>query len=99
MSSSAPEGSRRNWRCQRAARTSPTTRTRWGNLGVEKNSRTAKRYTIPATADQAMKDGPPLSPKLREQIVRATDNITPSTYTLLDGVTFTVLLCPSVIVP
>jgi hypothetical protein len=58
---------------------------------------------MPETANKAMKDGPPLSSglrdKLREQIVNARHNIAPSTYTLLDGVNFKVLPCPSVIVP
>ena len=88
---------------------------------------------MPATAKEAMNDGPPLSPKLREQIVSATHKMRPSAYTfeelaqngrgvnratqraseflcclvariralcaLLDGVNFTVLPCPSVIVP
>ena len=37
----------------------------------------------------AMKDGPPLSPKVREQIVSATHKMAPSTYTLVEGVNFT----------
>src|SRR4051794_23023599 len=73
--------------------------TRRGNLGVEKNSRIAKRYTMPATAKEPMKDGPPLPPELSEQIVSATHKMTPSTHTLLDGVNFTVLPCPSAILP
>src|SRR5712691_2860769 len=78
-----------------AARTSPMTTTRRENRGVAKNSRTAKRYTMPATVKEAMKYGPPLSPKLREQIVSATHNVAPSMYTLHAGVIFTILLCPS----
>ena len=39
-----------------------------------------------------MKDGPPRSLKLREQIVSATHNMTPSTYTLHSGVIFTIAL-------
>ena len=54
---------------------------------------------MPASVKEAMKYGPPLSPKLREQIVSATHNVAPSMYTLHSGVTFTVLPCPSVIVP
>jgi hypothetical protein len=54
---------------------------------------------MPAPAKEAMKDGPPRSPQLREQIVSATHKMAPSTYTLLDGVSFTALPCPSVIVP
>jgi hypothetical protein len=46
-----------------------------------------------------MKYGPPLSPKLREQIVSATHNVAPSMYTLHAGVIFTILLRPSEIVP
>src|SRR6266576_1206705 len=81
--------------CHPAARTSPITTTRRENLGVAKNSRIAKRYTIPASVKEAMKYGPPLSPKLREQIVSAMHNVRPRTYTLHSGVTFTVLLRPS----
>src|SRR6266852_9361387 len=95
MSSSEPGGVSRNGTCHRAANTSPLTMTRCGNLGVEKNSRIAKRYAIPASVKEAMKYGPPLSPKLREQIVSATHNVAPSAYTLCSGVIFTVLLCPS----
>ena len=64
------------------------------NLGVAKNSRTAKRYAIPASVKEAMKYGPPRSPKLREQMVSATTKVAPSTYTLHSGVTFTVLSVP-----
>src|SRR6266852_7573058 len=101
MSSSAPGGTRRNSMCHTAARTSPMTTTRRGNIGVaraprpRKNSRIAKRYAIPATDRDTMKYGPPLSPKLREQIVSATHNVAPSMDTLHAGVIFTVLLCPS----
>src|ERR1700694_440184 len=85
--------------CHTAARTSPMTTTRRANLGVAKNSRIAKRYTMPASVKEAMKYGPPRSPKLPEQMVSATHNVAPSAYTLHWGVTFTVLLCPSGIVP
>jgi hypothetical protein len=56
---------------------------------------------MPATVKEAMKYGPPLSPKLREQIVSATHNVAPSMYTLRAGVIFTmtVLPCPSGTVP
>src|SRR5881397_879257 len=77
--------------CHTAARTSPMTTTLRGNLGVAKNSRIAKRYAMPASAKEAMKYGPPLSPKLREQIVSATHNVAPSVYTLHSGVIFTFL--------
>ena len=63
------------------------------NFGAAKNSRIAKRYAIPASVKEAMKYGPPLSPKLREQIVSATHNVPPSMYTLHSGVTFTILPC------
>ncbi len=43
---------------------------------------------MPATVKEVMKHGPPLSPKLREQIVSATHNAAPSTYTLCAGVVF-----------
>src|SRR6266851_5533223 len=97
MSSSAPEGSRRNSMCHTAARTSPMTTTRRANLGVPKNSRIVKRYAMPASAREPMKYGPPLSPKLRAQIVSATHNVAPSMYTLHAGVIFTIsiLPCPS----
>src|SRR5438552_15088781 len=85
--------------CHTAARTSPMNTTRRemrrSNLGVAKNSRIAKRYATPASVKKAMKYGPPLSPKLREQIVSATHDVAPSVYTLHSGVTFTVLQCPS----
>ena len=78
------------------------TTTRRGNPGVaraprpRKNSRIANRYAMPASVKEAMKPGPPLSPKLREQIVSATHNVAPSMYTLHSGVTFTVFRYPSV---
>jgi len=71
--------------------------TRRSNLGVAKNSRIAKRYAIPASVREAMKYGPPLSPKVREQIVSATHNVAPSMYTLHAGVIFTILPCPFLI--
>src|SRR5690348_6732921 len=46
-----------------------------------------------------MKCDPPLSPKLREQIVSATHAAAPRVYTLHSAVTFTVLQRPFVIVP
>jgi hypothetical protein len=51
---------------------------------------------MPASVKEAMKYGPPLSPKLREQIVSATHNVAPSMYTLHAGVIFiiTMLPCP-----
>ena len=46
-----------------------------------------------------MKNGPPRSPKLREQIVSATHNVAPNRHTLHAGVIFiitiTILPCPS----
>src|SRR5213592_4361411 len=84
--------------CHTAAKTSPRMTTRRGKIGVAKNSRIAKRYTMPASVKEAMKYGPPRSPKLREQIVSATHNVAPSMYTLHSGVTFTVFPCPSAIV-
>src|SRR4029077_3160841 len=96
-SSSEPGGVSRNGTCHRAANTSPMTMTRCGNLGVEKNSRIAKRYAMPASVKEAMKYGPPRSPKLREQIVSATHNVAPTMYTLHAGVIFTIAIlpCPS----
>ena len=44
---------------------------------------------MPATVKEAMKYGPPRSPKLREQMVSATHNVAPSTYTLHSGEIFT----------
>src|SRR5579864_9052389 len=81
--------------CHTAARTRPTTTTRRGNPFVEKNSRIASRYAMPASVNHAMKCGPPLSPKLREQMVSATHNVAPSAYTLHSGVIFTILPWPS----
>src|SRR5713101_4723683 len=97
MSSSGPGGTRRNAMCHTAARTSPMTTTRRENLDVAKNSRIAKRYATPASVKEAMKYGPPRSPKLREQMVSATHNVAPSMYTLHAGVIFTItiLQCPS----
>ena len=73
------------------------TTTRRSNLGVAKNSRIAKRYAIPASVNEAMKYGPPLSPKVWEQIMSVAHNVAPRTYTLRSEVTFTitVLPCPS----
>src|SRR5580692_6079040 len=99
MSSSGPGGIRRNAICHTAAKMSPMTMTRFGNIGVEENSRTARRYTMPAIVKEEMKYGPPLSPKLREHMVSATHNVAPSAYTLHAGVTFTGLLCPSATAP
>src|SRR5713101_7644374 len=80
--------------CQTAARTSKVTTTRRENLDVAKNSRIAKRYATPASVKEAMKYGPPLSPKLREQMVSATHNMAPSMYTLHAGVMFTITVLP-----
>ena len=68
------------------------TTTRGPNVGVAKNSRIAKRYTIPASVKEAMKYGPPRSPKLREQIVSATHNVVPRMYTLHAGVIFVITI-------
>jgi hypothetical protein len=75
------------------------TTTRRANVGVANNSRMAKRYTMPASVKEAMKYGPPRSPKFREQIVSAKHNVAPSTYILRSRVTFTILRSLSVIVP
>src|ERR1700730_11799809 len=93
MSSSEPEGCRRNATCHTTARTSPMTTTRRENFGVAKNSRIAKRYATPVSVKEPMKYGPPRSPKLREQTVSATHNEAPSKYTLHAGVIFTIILC------
>src|SRR2546421_954958 len=89
MSSSKPGGVRRNWKCHRADSARPKTRTRFGNSGAEKSSRMARRYAAPATARGIKKDGSPLRPKSREQIVSDTSKITPSPYNLYEGVSFT----------
>jgi len=65
------------------------TTTRRGKFGVAKNSRTTNKYAMPASVKEAMKYGPPLSQKLREQVVSATSKIAPSKYTLHSGVIFT----------
>jgi hypothetical protein len=49
---------------------------------------------MPASVKEAMKYGPPLSPKLREQIVSATHNVAPSVYSLHVGVIFTITILP-----
>ena len=67
------------------------TTTRRSNLDVAKNSRIANRYAMPAIVKEAKKYGPPLSPKLREQMVSATHNVAPSAYSLHEGVSFTAL--------
>src|ERR1700720_3310426 len=82
-----------------AARTSPTTTTRRENVGVAKNSRIAKRYAMPAIVKEAMKYGPPRSPKLREQMASATHNAAPSMYTLHSRVISTILPYPPETVP
>src|SRR5229473_592280 len=89
MSSSKPGGIRRNWKCQKADSARPKTRTRLENSGVEKSSRMAKRYATPATDRGMKKDGSPLRPKSREQIVSDTSKTAPSPYSLCDGVSFT----------
>src|SRR5215471_20489948 len=88
MSSSGPEGWSRKRTCHTAASASPTTSTRFGNAGVEKNSRTASRYAAPATASGTRNDGAPKLLKLREQIVSATSIVAPSRYTLHVGLIF-----------
>src|SRR5271170_1218919 len=88
MSSSGPVGTRRNSTLHTAARMSPNTTTPRENFDAAKNSRIAKRYTTPATVKEAMKVDPPRSPKLREQMVNAAYNATPSTQTLHAGVIF-----------
>jgi len=95
MSSSKPGDASRNGTCHTAANTSPTTITRCGKLGVEKNSRIASRYETPATPRGMMKGNSPGVLSLREQIVSATSRMAPSPYTLTDGVSFTVLSCSS----
>jgi len=89
ISSSEPGGINRNKRCHRAASTSPMMMTRFGNLGVEKNSRMARRYTTPATDRGMMENASPWPLNLREQIVNATSKMVPSPYNLRDGVSFT----------
>ena len=44
---------------------------------------------MPASVKEAMKYGPPLSAKLREQTVSATHKVALSMYTLHSGVSFT----------
>jgi len=53
--------------------------TRRGNSGVDRNSRIARRYAMPAATNEARKNGPPLSSQLREQIVSATLKMAPRT--------------------
>src|SRR5260370_7009346 len=89
MSSSEPGGIRRNRRCHTAASARPKTITRFGNSGVEKSSRMARRYATPATAKGMKNDGSPMRLKLREQMVIATSKMAPSPYSLCEGVSFT----------
>src|SRR5580692_13213785 len=63
--------------------------TRFGNSGVDKSSRMARRYATPATARGMKNDGSPVRLKLREQIVSATTKTAPSPYSLCEGVSFT----------
>src|SRR5260370_42269362 len=63
--------------------------TSFGNSGVEKNSRMARRYATPATARGMNNDGSPVRLKRREQIVSATSKVAPSPYSLREGVSFT----------
>src|SRR6266566_7737652 len=63
--------------------------TRFGNSGVEKSSRMARRYATPATARGMKNDDSPVRLKLREQIVSATSKMAPSPYSLCEGVSFT----------
>src|SRR6267143_2939826 len=63
--------------------------TRFGNSGVDKSSRIARRYATPATARGMKNDGSPLQLKLREQIVSAKSEMVPSPYSLCEGVSFT----------
>src|SRR5260370_29280616 len=62
--------------------------TRFGNSGVEKSSRMARRYATPARARGMKNDGSPVRLKLREQIVSATSKMAPSPYSLCEGVNF-----------
>src|SRR5262249_54022410 len=64
---------------------------RFGNSGVEKNSRMARRYAMPATPIQIRKDGSPTLLNLREQIASAKSKMAPSPYSLIAGVSFTAL--------
>jgi hypothetical protein len=63
--------------------------TRFGNSGVEKSSRMARRYATPATAKGMKNERSPVRLKLREQIVSATSKMAPSPYSLCEGVSFT----------
>src|SRR5215468_2676700 len=73
----------------------PITTTRRPRLDEAKNSRTAKRYKTSAIVKEAMKCGPPRSPKLRAQMVSARNNAAPSAHTRCAGLIFTVLRRPS----
>src|SRR2546425_1104528 len=63
--------------------------TGFGNSGVDKSSRMARRYATPATARGMKNDDSPMRLKLREQIVSATSKTAPSPYSLCEGVSFT----------
>ena len=53
-----------------------------GKLGVQKNSRIARRYATPATNSGMTGNASPSPPKLREQMISETSRIAPSPYTL-----------------
>src|ERR1043165_505217 len=93
MSSSGPGGSNRNKTCHAPDRASATTKTYFGKLGVEKSSRTAKKYESPAKISQIMNAGPPRSLKLREQIVSASSCMLPNASSLTTGARVTALPC------
>src|SRR5215471_20707845 len=88
MSSSEPGGISRKRRCHKAASARPETMMCFGNFGVEKNSRIARRYATPARARGMMNDGSPVRLKLREQTISATSKMAASPYSLSDGVSF-----------
>src|SRR5258706_14779891 len=62
--------------------------TRFGNSGVDKSSRMARRYATPATARGMKNDDSPVRLKLREKIVSATSKMAPSPYSLCEGINF-----------
>src|SRR5919108_727464 len=63
--------------------------TRFGNVGVEKSSRMARRYATPATARGIINEGSPMRLNLREQITSDASKMAPSPYSLCDDVSFT----------
>src|SRR5215831_16995676 len=91
MSSSTPGGFSRNKTCHTAESANANIKTCFGKLGVVKSSRIANKYENPAAISEIMNARPPRSPKLREQIVRASSRMPPKANSLTAGPRVTAL--------